>query len=101
MLTPIRRPTLKHDCAQTKARVQKGLHRPMVKRVDGEKRRQKVELSTAQGYEARPPNLCRPAWHDQHPGWPLRGELANDIWEESPRRVQPNDLLPSIERESI
>ena len=38
---------------------------------------------------------------DQHPGWPLRSELANDIGEESPRRVQPNDLLPPIERESI
>jgi hypothetical protein len=81
--------------------VQKRFHRARVKRVDGEEGRRKIEMAAAQGQETRPPRLRRPVGHDQHTRWLLDRELANDIGEESPGRIQPYDLVPPIERESI
>jgi hypothetical protein len=58
-------------------------------------------MMTVQGQQARSPRLRRPVGHDQHASWPLHGELANDIWEESPGQIQPHDFCPSVECESI
>ena len=82
--------------------MQKGLDELAVQGVHAKLGQGQVDVSASQGEERRPPCLRRPLGHDQDCRGTLAGDLAKNIWNEGPRRVDPNSLLLlPVERESI
>ena len=51
--------------------------------------------------ELRPPNLGGPMGHKEHCSWLLLLDLGDDVAEQVPRRVDPDDLLPSVEGQAV
>ena len=58
-------------------------------------------MIAAELQELRPPNLSGPVRHEEHCRRALLMQLGDDVAEQAPRRVDPYDLLPPVECQSV
>ena len=73
------------------------LHHAAVQRLDAILGWGQGELASAELQEPRPPHLRWPIRDDEDGCRSLLVELVDDVAEQGPRRVEPDDLLLPIE----